>query len=80
MLRIIGEISNHNVVIDPDVKGRVTVTLQNPVPWDQALDIILKTNQLSMRTEGNIIRVGTQKTFSQEEDVCTERHSGQADD
>ena len=67
VLRIIGEISNHNMVIDPDVKGRVTVTLQNPVPWDHALDIILKTNQLSMSTEGNIIRVATQKTFEQEE-------------
>ena len=68
VLRLIGEVSNHNLVIDPDVKGKVTVTLQNPVPWDQALDIILKTNQLSMSLEGNIIRVGTQKTFAQEEE------------
>lgn len=70
VLRIIGEVSNHNMVIDPDVKGRVTVTLQNPVPWDQALDIILKTNQLAMRMEGNIIRIETQRTFQQEEDAA----------
>ncbi|MCL6584486.1 MAG: type IV pilus secretin PilQ [bacterium] len=70
VLRIIGEVSNHNMVIDPDVKGRVTVTIQNPVPWDQALDIILKTNQLAMRMEGNIIRIETQRTFQQEEDAA----------
>ncbi|MEW5802756.1 MAG: type IV pilus secretin PilQ [bacterium] len=69
VLRIIGEISKHNLVVDPDVKGRVTVTLQNPVPWDQALAIILKTNQLAMRMEGNIMRIGTQRTFMQEEDA-----------
>lgn len=69
VLRIIAEISNHNLVIDPDVTGRVTVTLQNPVPWDQALDIILKTNRLSMRMEDNIIRVGNRKTFVDEEDA-----------
>ncbi|MEW6381770.1 MAG: type IV pilus secretin PilQ [bacterium] len=69
VLRIIGEVSNHNLVVDPDVKGRVTVTLQNPVPWDQALDIILKTNQLAMRMENNIIRIETHKTYMEEEDA-----------
>jgi type II secretory pathway component HofQ len=46
-----------NMVIDPDVRGSVTVRLEN-VPWDQALDVILKVNGLGYVLEGNIVRVG----------------------
>lgn len=46
-----------NMVIDPDVKGTVTVRLEN-VPWDQALDVILKSNGLGYVLEGNVARVG----------------------
>jgi type II secretory pathway component HofQ len=46
-----------NMVIDPDVRGSVTVRLEN-VPWDQALDVILKVNGLGYVAEGNIVRVG----------------------
>ncbi len=46
-----------NMVIDPDVKGSVTVRLEN-VPWDQALEVILKVNGLGYVLEGNIVRVG----------------------
>lgn len=46
-----------NMVIDPDVKGSVTVRLED-VPWDQALEVILKVNGLSYVLEGNIVRVG----------------------
>lgn len=69
VLRLISEISGHNLVIDPDVKGKVTITLHKKVPWDQALEIILKTNRLAMKMEGNIIRVGTRKSFTQEEEA-----------
>jgi type IV pilus assembly protein PilQ len=44
-------------VIDPDVRGSVTVRLEN-VPWDQALDVILKVNGLGYVLEGNIVRIG----------------------
>jgi type IV pilus assembly protein PilQ len=46
-----------NMVIDPDVRGSVTVRLEN-VPWDQALDVILKVNGLGYVLEGNIVRIG----------------------
>lgn len=46
-----------NMVIDPDVRGSVTVRLEN-VPWDQALEVILKVNGLGYALEGTIVRVG----------------------
>jgi hypothetical protein len=46
-----------NMVIDPDVRGSVTVRLED-VPWDQALEVILKVNGLGYVLEGNIVRVG----------------------
>lgn len=47
-----------NMVIDSDVRGSVTVRLEN-VPWDQALDVILKVNGLGYVLEGTIVRVGS---------------------
>lgn len=46
-----------NMVIDPDVRGSVTVRLQN-VPWDQALEVILKVNGLGYVLHGNVVRIG----------------------
>ena len=66
VLRIIADVSEHNLVIDPEVKGKVDITLIKPVPWDQALDVILKTNKLDMKMEGNIIRVSLPQTFAAE--------------
>ncbi|MCK7470565.1 MAG: secretin and TonB N-terminal domain-containing protein [Desulfomicrobium escambiense] len=45
-----------NVVFDPDVRGTVTVNLQD-VPWDQALEMILKQNKMGKTIEGNILRI-----------------------
>ncbi|GMT46993.1 MAG: PilQ protein [bacterium] len=56
IFRLLADVSGYNIVIDPDVKGKVTVKLIN-VPWDQALDLILKTHNLGMVIEGNIIRI-----------------------
>jgi type IV pilus assembly protein PilQ len=56
LLRIIAEVSGMNVVSGDDVKGRVTVRLVN-VEWQQALDVILKINNLGYEIDGNIIRV-----------------------
>jgi type IV pilus assembly protein PilQ len=50
------EISGLNFVLDPAVKGSVTIVVDN-VPWDQALDLILKNNGLDMVMEGNVIRI-----------------------
>ncbi len=55
-LRIIAEVSNLNIIASQDVAGKVTLRLNN-VPWDQALDVILKTNGLDKVQEGNVIRI-----------------------
>ncbi len=52
----IAEISKRNIIVADDVKGTVTIKLRN-VPWDQALDIILKAKGLGKEEIGNIIRV-----------------------
>jgi type IV pilus assembly protein PilQ len=55
-LRIIAEVSNLNIVASEDVKGKVTLRLLD-VPWDQALDVILKTNGLDKVVEGSVMRI-----------------------
>jgi type IV pilus assembly protein PilQ len=56
VFRIIAEVSNLNIITTDDVKGRVSVRLIN-VPWDQALDIVLKSKALGATHEGNILRI-----------------------
>lgn len=58
VLLIFSKLARLNMVIDPEVRGSVTVRLEN-VPWDQALDVILKVNGLGYVLEGNIVRVGS---------------------
>lgn len=55
-LRIIAEVSNLNIIASEEVAGKVTLRL-NDVPWDQALDVILKTNGLDKVQEGSVIRI-----------------------
>jgi type IV pilus secretin PilQ/predicted competence protein len=55
-LRIIAEVSNLNIVASEDVLGKVTLRLTD-VPWDQALDVILKTHGLDKVLEGNVMRI-----------------------
>ncbi|MFC2169178.1 type IV pilus secretin PilQ [Acidobacteriota bacterium] len=52
----LGEFANMNVVFDPEVRGVVTCDLED-VPWDQALDIILKINKVGKSVEGNVLRI-----------------------
>ena len=63
--RLIHEISGLNVVLDPNVKGTLTIVLDD-VPWDQALDIVLKNNDLSRQLEGNVLRIATVETLRKE--------------
>jgi type IV pilus assembly protein PilQ len=63
--RLIHEISGLNVVLDPQVKGSLTIVLDD-VPWDQALDIVLKNNDLARQLEGNVLRVATVETLRKE--------------
>ncbi len=63
--RLIHEISGLNVVLDPSVHGNLTLVLDN-VPWDQALDIVLKNNNLAKQLDGNVLRIATQDTLKNE--------------
>ena len=56
VLRTFAEISGLNIVIDPAVTGTVDVALRD-VPWDQALDIILRANKLGYTIDGTIVRI-----------------------
>ncbi len=56
LLQIIADVAGTNMVISDSVNGQVAMRLQN-VPWDQALDIILKTKGLGMRQQGNVMLV-----------------------
>jgi type IV pilus assembly protein PilQ len=63
--RLIHEISGLNVVLDPNVKGALTIVLDD-VPWDQALDIVLKNNDLARQLDGNVLRIATVETLRHE--------------
>ncbi|MEW5975645.1 MAG: type IV pilus secretin PilQ [Acidobacteriota bacterium] len=64
--RLIGEISGLNIVLDPDVSGALTIFL-NDVPWDQALDVVLRNNSLGKQLDGNVLRIASNKTLEAEE-------------
>lgn len=67
-LRIIAEVSNLNIIASDDVTGKVTLRLID-VPWDQALDVILKTNGLDKVQEGNVVRIAPVEKLRQEREA-----------
>jgi type IV pilus assembly protein PilQ len=66
VLRTFSEISGLNVVIDPSITGTVDVALRD-VPWDQALDIILRANKLGYMVDGTIVRIAPLSVLADEE-------------
>ena len=66
VLRTFAEISGLNIVIDPTIQGTVDVALRD-VPWDQALDIILRANKLGYMVDGTIVRVAPLTVLAEEE-------------
>ena len=66
IFRLFADISGMNVVVNPGVSGKVTLKL-NEVPWDQALDLILKANGLGYTVEGNVIRIARLSDLQKEE-------------
>jgi type IV pilus assembly protein PilQ len=66
VLRTFAEISGLNIVIDPAVQGTVDVALRD-VPWDQALDIILRANKLGYLIDGTIVRIAPLSALADEE-------------
>jgi len=72
VFRILRSVGRLNFAIDKNVEGKVTLTLEDPVPWDQVLDLVLKMNNLGMKKEGNVIRIATLNTLKKEEQLLQE--------
>ena len=66
VLRTFAEINSLNIVIDPSVEGRIDVALRD-VPWDQALDLILRSNRLGYIVDGTIIRIAPLTVLADEQ-------------
>ncbi|HEX9135858.1 MAG TPA: type IV pilus secretin PilQ, partial [Nitrospirota bacterium] len=65
VMRLFAEVANLNVIVSPDVRGKVTVRMVN-IPWDQAMDIILKMNGLGYALEDNILRIASVSALTKE--------------
>ncbi len=76
--RLIHEISGLNVVLDPAVKGSLTIVLDE-VPWDQALDIVLQNNGLDKQLSGNVLRIATHDTLKKEAETMRDLEKAQAE-
>ena len=76
--RLIHEISGLNIIVDPNVAGNVTLVL-DAVPWDQALDIVLKNNRLGKTLEGNVLRIARIETITAEQEAVTKLAAARED-
>jgi type IV pilus secretin PilQ/predicted competence protein len=76
--RLIHEISGLNVVVDPNVKGTLTIVLDD-VPWDQALEIVLRNNDLEKQLDGNVLRIATKQTVKKEAEETRDLSKAQAE-
>jgi type IV pilus secretin PilQ/predicted competence protein len=74
VIRTFAKISGLNMVVQPGVSGSVTVELEQ-VPWDQALEMILKTNNLGYELEGNIMRIAPRAQLNEEARIEAERRA-----
>lgn len=77
LFRFIADISGLNVILDPSVRGSVTLKLTE-VPWDQALDLITKNEGLGYTIEGNVIRIAPLSKIVAEERQRAEAEKAQA--
>lgn len=68
VLQIIAEVAELNLVVSDSVGGNITLRLKN-VPWDQALDIVLKTEGLDQRTVGNVLLIAPADEIAQREEA-----------
>ncbi|MEK7286841.1 MAG: type IV pilus secretin PilQ [Nitrospirota bacterium] len=76
IIRLIAEVSGLNIVFGDEVKGLMTLKLAN-VPWDQALETILKINLLGQQRDGNIILVSSLANIAQrQEEEAKAKDSG----
>lgn len=66
VLQLIADFTSLNLVASDTVSGRITLRLQN-VPWDQALDLVLKTKGLDKRQSGNVLMVAPAAEIAERE-------------
>ena len=76
ILRLIADVSGLNMVVGEEVRGKVTLKLFN-VPWDQALDIVLRTKGLGQVREGNIIRIDANANIAKQQDEAAKAKEAQ---
>lgn len=77
VLQLLADTSGQNMVISDSVGGNVTLRLQN-VPWDQALDIVMRTKGLDMRRDGNVMFVApAAEIASREKELLSARQQVQ---
>ncbi|MBF0292003.1 MAG: type IV pilus secretin PilQ, partial [Nitrospinae bacterium] len=77
IFRIIADVAGLNIITSEKVKATVTLKLKN-VPWDQALDVILRNNGLDKTQDGNIIRVATMEEVSKEKETVVKARESEA--
>jgi type IV pilus assembly protein PilQ len=68
VLRVLADVSSLNIIATDDVKGKITLHL-NEVPWDQALDLVLRANRLEKSHEGNVVRISTVSRLKEEREA-----------
>jgi type IV pilus assembly protein PilQ len=68
VLRVLADVSGLNIIATDDVRGKVTLHL-NDVPWDQALDLVLRSNRLEKTHEGNVVRISTVARLKEEREA-----------
>lgn len=77
VLQLLADTSGQNMVISDTVAGNVTLRLQN-VPWDQALDVVMRTKGLDSRQEGNVIFIApASEIASREKELLSARKEAQ---
>ncbi len=77
LLRLIADVSKKNIVVADDVTGKVTVSLRN-VPWDQALDLVLKSKGLGKEEMGNVIRIAKYEQIAKEQQARADAEKARA--
>ncbi|MGA2397213.1 MAG: type IV pilus secretin PilQ [Steroidobacteraceae bacterium] len=73
VLQLLADTSGQNIVVSDSVTGNLTLRLQN-VPWDQALDIVLRTKGLDKRRQDNVIIIGPTEELATREKAQLEAH------
>lgn len=72
VFRLLAEVSGDNIIVTDDVVRKVTVRLVD-VPWDQALDLLMRTNGLDKEKVGNVVRISTEARLKTESDQRASR-------